>query len=127
VSGELKATRRALRDAVKVRGVQAWSTRPERFTPPGAFVMASEPYVTVEDANYGCERVHYDIVLVAAPGINDKRADELDDMIQSAIAAVDDLAWNLKPAPQPGQITLNGQPHVGAVVECDTEIRLEAS
>ena len=127
MSGALKTARNSLRDAVTARGVKAWSTKPERFTPPGAFVMPSEPYMTLQDASFGCARMHYDIVLVAARGINDKRADELDDMIQAAIAAVDDLDWNLKPVPQPGQIAIEGQPYVGAVVQCDTEIRLEAS
>ena len=123
MSGELAAARETLRAAVAAQDIAAWATKPDVFTPPGAFVMPSDPYVSTDDTVFGTERARFDIVLVCSPGVNDMRADELDGLIEKALAAVDAADYHLRQVSQPGQISIGGQPHVGAVVECDTEIR----
>lgn len=122
----LAGKREELRAALAAAELAAFSTVPEVVTPPLAFVTPNEPYVTLEGASFGGVIVHHQISLVASPGVNEVTADELDQMVQTALVAVADLIGTLEVG-RPGSISLNNQTHIAVAIDVTTEIRLEDS
>ena len=122
----LVVQRTALKDALAAAGFFAFTAPPEDASPPLVFVGANEPYVSLEGAAFGGAIVHHQIVVVAGPGVNEQRADELDQMVEGVLAVVADLVGTFEVG-RPGSIDINGQAYIGAAVDTQTEIRLEAS
>lgn len=122
----LKAKRDELKTALETAGYFAFSAVPEVAEPPLVYVAPNDPYVSLEGATFGGVIVHHQIIIVAAPGVNEERADELDDLVEGVMAVVLPLIGTLEVG-RPGQISLNGQPHIGVAIDVETEIRLEAS
>lgn len=122
----LKAKRDELKTALTDAGFFAFSTVPETAAPPLVYVAPNEPYVSLEGAAFGGVVVHHQIIVVAAQGVNEQRADELDDLVEGVFAVVAERVDRLEVG-RPGQIAFNGQAHIGVAIDVETEIRLEAS
>lgn len=114
--------REAMRAALVAAGVSAFSTKPERVTPPFAFVGPGDPYLTTEGATFGSEILQLEVVVVVRPGVSDTRADELDEMILVAFDAATNADFAVRDVGRPGQISLGGQAHIAAVLIAETEI-----
>lgn len=124
--GELRAR---VRDGLTGAGLFAFSTVPEKAAPPMAYVGPGEPYLTPEGAAFGGHIARLQVVLVASAGVNDTRADELDAMVDTAVAALDDLPGEPLDyeVGRPGEIAINGQPYLGVAINVTTEIPRSAS
>lgn len=124
MTGALVAKRAELRDALTAAGMFAFSTLPENADPPMAYVAPGDPYVSAEGASFGAVIAHHQVVLVAGPGVNEVRADELDEMVETALTAVADLVGTFE-VDRPGSIDINGQAYIAVAIFTQTEIRLE--
>lgn len=122
----LAGKREELRAALDAAGFSAFSTLPEVVTPPCAFVTPNEPYITLEGASFGAVIVHHQISLVTSPGVNEDTANELDQMTQDALVAIDELVGTFEVG-RPGAIALNSQDHISVAITVSTEIRMEDS
>lgn len=119
--------RQVIADALRAAGITAHTTVPDKWVPPGAFVGPGEPYITrqVDGVAFGGEVVNHMVTLIVERGTNDERADELDDLILQALGALDGLepqGFGVGDVQQPGQLSVNGQPHLGVAVEVAIEI-----
>lgn len=119
--------RRAIVAALEAGGIRAATTVPDKWTPPGAFVGPGDPYVTrqADGLSFGAEVVRHLVTLVVARGTNDQRADELDEVILTALGLLDgliDQGFGVGDVQQPGQVSINGQRHFGVSIEVTAEI-----
>lgn len=114
--------REALQAALIAAGVAAFATKPERVTPPFAFVGPGEPYLTTDGATFNGEILQLEVVVVVKPGVNETRATELDDLILLALDAASGADFAVRDVGRPGQISLGGQAHIAAVLTVETEI-----
>lgn len=121
----LEAKRTELKTALTNAGYFAFSTVPEVAEPPLMYVAPNEPYVSLEGATFGAVIVHHQVIIVAAPGVNEQRANDLDALVEGVLAAISDLVDTFEVG-RPGQIAFNGQSHIGVAIDTQTEIRLEA-
>lgn len=122
----LVAKRTELKDALVAAGYFAFSVLPEVADPPMVFVAPAEPYVSPEGAAFGGVIVHHQINVVAGPGVNEQRADELDGMIEGVLNVVAPLVGMFEVG-RPGAIDISGQAYIGVAITTQTEIQLEAS
>lgn len=116
--------RDTIQAAMQVAGLHAFSVVPERAVPPMAWVAPGDPYVTREGATFGGEIVRHEVVLVAPAGVNEVMAGELDELIVTALDALEanpDLF--VSDVGQPGRIQINGQQYLAAAIAVSTEIR----
>lgn len=101
--------------------VQVFRTWPEKVIPPCVLVGPGDPYVNpnFQGASFTESLVGLRATLVAGAGTNDVAADDLDDLIVAALAAIDAAQpQGLYPVAveRPGRIDLNGQSFLGCVV-----------
>lgn len=122
----LEGKREEIRSALANDDLVAYSTLPENVVTPCAFVTPSEPYITLEGANFGGVIVHHQVSLVASPGVNEVTANEIDQMVQAALPVLAALVDTLE-VDRPGSISLNNQEHIAVAIAVTTEIRLEDS
>lgn len=120
----LVAKRTELKDALTAAGFFAFSTLPEVAEPPMVYVAPAGPYVSLEGATFGGVIVHHQVIVVAGPGVNEQRADELDQMVEGVLAVIAELVGTLEVG-RPGSIDISGQPYIAAAITTETEIRLE--
>lgn len=60
---------------------------PGRLVPPAAVVAAGSPYIASGDT-YGTFLARWDVVIVVPSGDNEQRTDDLDDALETALAAL---------------------------------------
>jgi len=117
----LAALRGRMRDALAENGLSAFSTAPENAAPPLVYVGPGDPYISRETAAFGHVVAHNQVVLVASPGVNESAADELDQMVVDALAALEDIA-DAFTVGRPGHIAISGQECLGVGIATQTEI-----
>lgn len=122
----LKAKRTELRDALNAANFHAFSAKPETVVAPLVFVTGAEPYVSLDGATFRTVIVHHQVTVVGSPGINEETANELDDLLEGALAVVNALVGDFEVG-RPASISLNGQEHPAVAITTQTEIRLEDS
>lgn len=110
--------RTSLRDLLASAGLNAFTTVPEAFTPPGVFAGPDDPYLDFDGAAFGCVLVHNQLTLVAAAGTNNVRADELDDLILQVLTLFrpEPDGFQVASVDQPGRINLNGQTFLAVAI-----------
>lgn len=122
---QLTELREQIKTQLQDAGLHAFTFVPERVTPPFAFVGPRDPYLTYEQAAFGGVNVNNQVILVAGKGTNEAAAAELDQMIVTALAALDD-DFPAREVDQPGRITISGSGEFLAVsIGLTTEIRLQ--
>lgn len=103
--------------------VQVFSVIPGKVTPPFVAVGPGAPYIEYDAGTFGYRRVRLFATAVAAAGSNDIEAAQLDDLLIAIAEAVDASGdFIAVSVDQPGQIAINGQTHLGASVQCLTEV-----
>lgn len=106
-------------------GMLVFSSAPQKVVPPFIGIGPWDPYIDFNGVPFGGRRVHLGVTVVAGAGTNDMLADELDDLIDSVILAIDeDQSGEFVPiqVDRPGQVGINGQSHLGCVIEVTKEI-----
>lgn len=83
------AARSALAGVLSGAGIRTSATVPERITPPLAVMEPASDWVQSGDV-YGHFRVAFDVTLIVQTAANATVSDNLDDFVDSAIAAVAD-------------------------------------
>ena len=122
MSNPLTGVRAAVKDALTGAGLHAFTHLPERVTPPFAFVGPRDPYVTHNDAPFGAEFVNNQVILVSGKGTNEAAAEELDQMVVTALEALGEQAGDVG---FPGRINISGSGEFLAVaIDVTHEIRL---
>lgn len=121
----------ALSDGLTEHNVSAYSVVPETVSPPGVFVSPGQPYLTREGAAFGGEVVNLEVTVVAEGGLNDYRADQLDELLLAtldvlyALEGTEGFEW-LTTGTISGvvQVPLNatGDTHLAATISVSHEI-----
>lgn len=122
MSNALEDLRQELVTALNTAQLDAHSPVPEKASPPVTLVGPGDPYISLEEANYGCVVVRHDIVLAVGKGINDVNAAEVDRRFLLALSALPPQ-FNVADS-RVGQVSLNGQTYTGGVLSVLTEIEL---
>lgn len=110
--------------ALTAGGMHAFTNVPEVATAPMAWVAPGDPYVTREDATFGGEIVTCEVVVVASAGTNEYQAEELDDLIVTALDALEAAGIDVTDVGRPGRVTISAtnQTHLAAAIGTRTEI-----
>lgn len=127
MSNVLTDLRVAVKSVLTAAEFRTFTTVPDKVTPPCAFVSPGEPYITRDGATFGGEIVRHQVVIVAAAGVNDVKAESLDTLLLRALDALAaDDRWDVGDVDRPGQITLGGQAFLATAIELVQEIHREA-
>lgn len=120
----LTALRQQAVTALKAAGLNAVEYTSERLVAPVAVVAPDHPYVDHEDVTFGHIGVNLNVLLIAAKGTNKAAADAVDQLIEDALVALDDADFDVREVSEPGEINLNGQSHLGAVINVKQETKI---
>lgn len=123
---KLASSRENLKASLTAADLHAFTTIPEKVTPPFVAVAPDDPYISYESGaglNFGEVFVRHRLVLVVAAGVNDIQANALDDLIL-AVLAVDLDPHEVIAVDEPGSIVINGQKHLGTSISLSTPINL---
>lgn len=123
---DLTDLRVLIRDALVAAGVHAFTTAPDRVSPPCAFVTPGDPYWTREGATIGgAAVVRLQVSVVAAKGTTDVQATALDELVLKALAVVEEVPDVLEvEVDRPGTISINKVgPYLAAAIAVAIEIR----
>lgn len=125
MTNELTQVREDLKALLTAAEFFAFTTVPERAVPPMAYVAPGFPYMSYDGASYGGGViVRCNVVVIAKRGTNDVAAEALDDMVLRVIDAVDGSEdFLVSQVDIPGQISINGQLHLGVSIEVQREIQ----
>lgn len=100
---------------------------PDRIVPPCAFVVAGEPYIegNFTGMMFGESKLNLAVILAVDSGSNDTTANALDDLILETVAFLEDESdLFFDSVDQPAAVTLNGQRHLGCLVNFARIVRL---
>lgn len=122
MTNALTLARAAVKDALTTGGMNAHVILPERVTPPLAWIAAGDPYITREGANFGGEIVHHEVVVAVGAGVNEVKAEGLDDLILKALDALDAADLHVSNVGQPGTVSIGGQKCLAVAIDVQTEI-----
>lgn len=118
-----------LRDKLTDADVFAFSIVPEKVIPPFAYVAPDEPYLEYPGEAglaFGEALVRHRVGLVVAAGVNEVEADALDEFVLKVLA-IDLSPHVIEAVDEPGQVRINGQTHLAAVVHLSIPINLQES
>lgn len=112
----LSAARELVVSALKEANVNAFDHLPAPFSPPLAIVAAADPYLSTTDgAPFGQYRLNLEVRLVVRGGSNDRVADELDDLTETVLKALEPTTFALTDVSQPYNLTVGTQGSYAAV------------
>lgn len=87
-SGRVAAVRDGLKAALAPLG-EVFAVLPERITPPAVLLQPDDPWVTTGDGlPYRTGLVHYRVVLIVRPGVNDAQENAVTSMVEDALDAL---------------------------------------
>jgi hypothetical protein len=122
VSNALEDLRGQLQAAMNTAQLNAFPIVPEKVTMPATFIGPADPYVSFEEASFGCVVVRHEIVIAVGRGVNEVNAGDVDLRVLRALAALPaDFAMTNSVV---GQVPVNGQNYLGAVLYTATEIEI---
>lgn len=84
---DLVDLRKTIRDELSAAGIEAHTPMPGRLNPPTAMVQPGDPYVAPGDT-YGSLEIRHEVWLFVRPGDNSRQADELDELIETALTVL---------------------------------------
>ena len=124
MSNAFTDARNQVKTAVVAGIPNTFTVVPERATPPMAWVAPGDPYISYEGATFGGEILRFEVVVVASGGVNETQADELDDLIASALDALaaDDELFVVDVG-QPGRIAIGTGKYLAAAIAVQIQIR----
>lgn len=110
--------REEVADALTEAGIKATHYVNENFVPPICIVIPNDPYVSRSD-RFGMWTVSLQVLVIGGKGTNKTASDKLDSQIQKVVEALGHEA--LSEVGQPGEVSINGAPHLAAVVSLELE------
>jgi len=102
----LTELRTELVDALVGLDLNTYTHIPGRLALPGAFVMAGSPYIS-QGQTFGERTVRFDVVLATQTGGNASETSALDELIESAQAALESAGWLVEEVAQPYSMDFN--------------------
>lgn len=115
--------RKEVVDALNDGGIVAVHFVEEVNNPPIALVVPDSPYLDQVETAFGEWNVNLSVVLAAASGTNETVTFDVDELIEKAIGILKEAGWDVTEVSQPGTVTVNGSPFVGAVLTLQTQTR----
>lgn len=106
--------RTELTESLTPLSVTTYTHVPGRMSLPGAFVMAGSPYIEQGDT-FGARRIRFAVILAVQTGTNQSETTALDELIESAITALETDDWLVEEVSQPYSMAFNNAE--GLVVE----------
>lgn len=124
----LSDARAAQRDVLTAAGFFAFTAAPDRATPPFIAVGPGSPYIEfTSDPSlfFGEALVRHVMVCVVGAGDNDTQAASLDELLIGVLALRDQFApFSVESVDDPGRIAINGQDHLGVVINLVAPVQL---
>lgn len=93
-------------DALAGIDLNTYTHIPGRMALPGAFVMAGAPYVE-QGQTFGERIVRFEVVLAVQTGDNAAETSALDELIETAQAALENAGWLVEQISQPYGMDFN--------------------
>lgn len=122
----LSDLRADLRDKLTAANIVAFTIVPEKAVPPFVYAAPDDPYISYEGGvglTYGEALVRHRLGLIVPAGVNEVEADALDELVLKVLA-IDFTPHVIEAVDEPGQIRLNGQTHLAAVVHLAVAVNL---
>lgn len=118
--------RENVRAALQAGGLKAVDYLAETLVPPVAAVVPGDPYLTTEgeDIPFGHMMVRVSVLLVGAKATNKSAATQMDEMIETAVDAVEDADFDVMEVGAPQQMLLNGVKYVGTYLSLEQNIKI---
>ena len=96
---------------------------PERITPPIVIVNSAQPYL--QTAEFGEWNLGIELVLVAATATNKKATENLDDLIEETLKAIEPLTYaRITSVNQPYNLQTNNAEYLSANIYCQINITI---
>lgn len=96
---------------------------PERITPPIVIVNSANPYL--ETAEFGEWNLGLELVLVAATATNKKATENLDQLIEDVLNAIEPITYvRITSVNQPYNLQANNAEYLSATINCKLNITL---
>lgn len=96
---------------------------PERITPPIVIVNSAQPYL--QTAEFGEWNLGIELVLVAATATNKKATENLDDLIEETLKAIEPLTYaRITSVNQPYNLQTNNAEYLSANIYCQLDITI---
>jgi hypothetical protein len=102
----LSDLRQELVDALAPLDLNLYTHIPGRMALPGAFVMAGAPFIE-QGQTFGEKLVRFAVVVAVPVGSNASETSGLDDLIESAQAALESEEWMVESIAQPFSQSFN--------------------
>lgn len=122
----LSDLRTDLRNKLDAAGLFAFTIVPENAVAPFVYAAPDDPYISYEGGlglSYGEALVRHRLGLVVPAGVNEVEADALDELVLKVLA-IDFAPHVIEAVDEPGQISVNGQTHLAAVVHLFVPVNL---
>lgn len=123
MSNALTAARDSLKAALGTVEGQVFTIVPAAYTPPAVVIEGDDPYISYEGAVFCAFHAHHRVVVIAAPGITETTAEQLDAQLLDVLAALTGGDHFVEDVGRPGSWSINGQAHPAVVVHVRTEIQ----
>lgn len=111
MSNTLKTTREEIKVILNAVGVGVVGHIPGRIAPPTAIVEPGSPYMEMGET-FSDFNVRMNVVLLAGAAGNEVATDELDQLICTAVDALD--TFDIEAVEQPEAFEINGAQYLGA-------------
>lgn len=119
--GAIRDTRAEL--AASLKGVPAKVTEyvPERLAPPAAIVVHGSPLMEA-GASFGSRKLRFEVWAVSKLGANARMTDELDDLVDATVDALQSDGWAVENVSQPFPYQANGATFLSATISVSATV-----
>jgi hypothetical protein len=120
---EISAAKLEFKLELSDAGLNVLEYVPERITPPIVIVNAASPYLTT--AEFGEWNLGVELVLVASTATNKKATENLDQLIEDTLKAIEPLTYaRITSVNQPYNLQTNNAEFLAANIYCQLNITI---
>ena len=120
---EINASKVEFKLELAEAGLNVLEYVPERITPPIVILNAAQPYL--QTAQFGEWSLGLELVLVASTATNKKATENLDQLIEDVLNAIEPLTYvRIISVNQPYNLQTNNAEYLAANVYCQLDITL---
>jgi hypothetical protein len=120
---EINASKVEFKLELAEAGLKVLEYVPERITPPVVILNAAQPYL--QTAQFGEWSLGLELVLVASTATNKKATENLDQLIEDVLNAIEPLTYvRITSVNQPYNLQTNNAEYLAANVYCQLDITL---
>jgi hypothetical protein len=120
---EINASKVEFKLELQEAGLNVLEYVPERITPPIVILNAAQPYL--QTAQFGEWSLGLELVLVASTATNKKATENLDQLIEDVLNAIEPLTYvRITSVNQPYNLQTNNAEYLAANVYCQLDITL---